>query len=181
MAEIKISFLTKACARLGCFRTWETFAISLSPSPVPVKRNLNQQLLLIYAHGIDDVNQKYTSCGCYQILEKLKASNEEWLARSVATIIDPDLIHNLHASFTREGVFSIASFPLGGSSVLLNFESSKIMEAFLSNGALWLQRWFTDFQPCQNNFTHSKKSVWVKLCETGQRYISQTQSGLRQS
>lgn len=107
----------------------------------------------------------YLSYGTYNIPENVKKSNKKWLARSaIAIALDMNSIHMLHALFAkRRGVFSVTAIPLGGNYVLLNFQSSETMDAFLSNGAPWLSTWFSDIKPYDAIFAQNKRLSWFKL------------------
>lgn len=75
----------------------------------------------------------YISYGKYDVPNDVKSTNNEWLKRStIATCFDMNVIFLLYEYFVREGVFSIVAIPLGGNKVLLNFQSSKIMNGFFA-------------------------------------------------
>lgn len=74
------------------------------------------------------------------------------LRSAIAASICLNSVPLLHNHFAMEGVLSTKTIPLGGSSVLLNFESKEIMDGFLSDGA-WLKKWFSDIKPCKSFFS----------------------------
>ncbi|KAF2320061.1 hypothetical protein GH714_022727 [Hevea brasiliensis] len=77
----------------------------------------------------------------------------------ICSALNINNVPNLEEYFCADGVFTVKVLAMGGSTVLLTFESKKLMEHFLSVDPSWLQQLFIDIHPWQFQGTLGKTNI----------------------
>ncbi|KAF2319965.1 hypothetical protein GH714_021221 [Hevea brasiliensis] len=80
----------------------------------------------------------------------------------ICSVLNINNVPNLEEYFCADGVFTVKVLAMGGSTVLLTFESKKLMEHFLSVDPSWLQQLFIDIHPWQVTSTPSKRLACLR-------------------
>ncbi|CAK8560381.1 unnamed protein product [Lathyrus sativus] len=91
---------------------------------------------------------------------------DEWVSRlkrmRVTVVLEDRNAFNIQKVINEEGFFNIKAIPLGASMCLLEDTSGGDIEEFIKESSEWLDVWFSEIRPWDQEVIDKDRFIWVK-------------------